>query len=204
MADLLSALGSDGAEELYTEVVRENLDKRTLIFNDDVNDCLLENYIMYILRWNREDHDIPVEKRDPITIICNSGGGDAFAGNSMIDLMLASETPINTVCVGICASMMYHIFLAGTKRVAFKNSVFLQHDGEVNVKNSTSKARDTMKFFEEMESRTKDYVLSRTTMSPEFYDQKYDNEFWMYASEAKELGIVTDIVGEDVKLSDIF
>ena len=69
MAELMTLLGGEN-DSLYTEVIKENLGQRILIFNDEVNDCVIENYIMHILRWNKEDRDrkIPVEARQNIWI----------------------------------------------------------------------------------------------------------------------------------------
>lgn len=82
--------------------------------------------------------------------------------------------------------------------------VLLMHDGEVTISNSTSKARDTMTFFNNMEERTKKHVLSCTTMTEEFYDKHYDQEFFMYADEqGKELGCVDCVIGVDCDLDAI-
>lgn len=203
MSDILTSLGI-GETDFYAEIIKENLDDRILVFNDDVSDCVIENYILYILKWNREDKDLPVEKRKPITIYINSPGGDAISGFNMVNVILASATPIKGIVFGMAASMGYHIFLACHERYAFKDSILLQHDGQIRISNSTSKAKDTMKFFENMEERTKAYVLSRTNMDEEFYDAHYDQEYYMYANEeAKRLGCVDYIIGEDCNLDDI-
>ena len=47
MPDLMQLVGT-GNNDLYDEVIRENLNNRVLIFNDEVNDCVIENYILYI------------------------------------------------------------------------------------------------------------------------------------------------------------
>jgi ATP-dependent protease ClpP protease subunit len=60
-----------------------------------------------------------------------------------------------------------------------------------------------MEFFNLGEQRTKDFVLSHTKMTEEFYDQHFDTELYMYADRAKELGIVDKIIGEDVELEDV-
>ena len=203
MAELMTLLGG-GNDDLYTEIIKENLDNRVLIFNDDVNDGIIENYLMYIMRWNREDKDLPIEKRKKITLLINSGGGDCFSGFNAVDVITNSITPIRAVCLGMAASMAYHIFICCQERYAFPNSVLLQHDGELSLQNSTSKVRDTMKFFEEMEERTKQHVLKYTKMTEEFYDKHYDQEYWMYANDkGKELGMVDYIIGEDCDLDDI-
>ena len=48
MAELMALLGA-GNDDLYTEIIKENLANRVLIFNDEVNDSIIENYILYIL-----------------------------------------------------------------------------------------------------------------------------------------------------------
>lgn len=199
--ELLQAL--TGTNDLYTELMRENLDKRILVFNDGVDENVVENYILYILKWNAEDKDLPIEKRQPITIYLSCPGGNAFDGFNMVDIILNSKTPIRGVVFSLAASMGYHILLSCHERIAFKNSVLLQHDGQIGIQNSTSKARDTMRFFDSMETRTKEYVLSRTTMTEEFYDKVYDQEYYMYADEAKKLGCIDKIIGEDCDIDEI-
>ena len=49
MAELMTLLGG-GNDDLYTEIIKENLEHRVLVFNEDVNDSLIENYILYILK----------------------------------------------------------------------------------------------------------------------------------------------------------
>lgn len=199
--ELLQAL--TGTNDLYTELMRENLDKRILVFNDGVDENVVENYILYILKWNAEDKDLPIEKRQPITIYLSCPGGNCFDGFNMVDVIMNSKTPIRGIVFSLAASMGYHILLACHERIAFKNSVLLQHDGQVGIQNSTSKARDTMRFFDSMEARTKDYVLAHTAMTEEFYDKIYDQEYYMYADEAKKLGCIDKIIGEDCDIDEI-
>lgn len=201
MADLTTLLS--GNDDLYTEIIKENLEQRVLVLNDEINDAVIENYILYILKWNREDKNIPVDKRVPITIYINSPGGSAMDGFCLCDAILGSITPVRGICFALAASMGYHIYLSTHERYAWRNSIFLQHDGEICVANSRSKAKDTMKFFDNMEERTKEYVLDRTTMTEEFYDKVYEQEYWFYADEAKELGVVDKIIGVDCTLDDI-
>ena len=194
---------SNNNDDLYTQIIKNNLRNRVLVINEEISDCVVENYILHIFEWNRQDKDLPVKSRKPITIYMNSVGGNSFDGFALVDAILMSKTPVIGVGLGLTASMGYHIYLACHKRYAFINSVFLQHDGEIAVQNSTSKARDTMAFFEDMENRTKEYVLERTTMSEEFYDKVYDQEYWFYADEGKDLGVVHSIIGVDCTLDKI-
>lgn len=203
MGELLLPLG--GNDDLYTEIIKENLDRRILVINTEIDDSVIEDYSLHILKWNSEDKYLPVNERMPITIYINSVGGSAMAGfGGLVDVILASKTKIRGVCFGYAASMAYHIYIACHERIAFPHSILLQHDGELTVSNTSSKAKQTMDFFDNMEQRTKEYVLSRTTMTSEFYDDIYEKEYWFYASDkGKELGCVHKIIGEDCELDEI-
>ena len=51
---------------LEEEQIRENLEKRILVLNDEISVSILEKCSLYIIKWNTEDKDLPVEKRKPI------------------------------------------------------------------------------------------------------------------------------------------
>lgn len=191
--------------DMYQKMLEDFVDQRILVFNDEVDDCVLENYILFILRWNQEDNKtgIPYKKRLPIKIYINSPGGDLFAGSMMLDVITQSKTPIIGIAFGLVGSMAYHVYLACHERIAFKNSVFCQHEGDVAVSNSASKAKDTMEFFTQMDERLNQHILNRTKMEPEYLASKAKNEYFMYADEAKELGIVDKIIGTDCTLNYI-
>lgn len=202
--DLLGLnLNGDG-DELYLEQKKHFLEHRTIIFNQEVDDNVIEDAVLYILRWNREDKDIPIEKREKIKIIINTTGGDMWAGQGLIDGILASETPVIGIGIGLVASAGFLAFLACHERITLKNTTLLMHDGNINISNSSRKVQQTLDFFvSEMEKRNKEFVLSRTNMTEEFYDDKYDQEFYFYPSTGKELGVVHKIIGEDCDINYI-
>lgn len=185
------------------EILKRFLDKRIIVFNDSVDTEVLENIVLHILEWNAADVDIPADKRKPIWIYIQSLGGSTVVGSGLIDIIQISQTPVYTVGFFECASMGFNIFIAGHKRYAFKNTVLMMHDGEIGIQNSTSKAKDTMDFINAMEKRTKEFVISNTNIDSDFYDEIYDREYYMYADDAKKLGCVDYIIGEDVTLNDI-
>ena len=203
MGDFILPIASDNQMSAYDELYREYLDDRCLFFNAEVDGNVIEDYIMYIIKWNKEDRDIPVEKRRPIKIFVTSPGGSVFDANIFVDIIETSKTPIWGIAMDLVASAALHIYLACHVRFSFKNSAFLQHDGEIAIDNSRKKAKDTMRFFDEGEERLKQHILSHTNMTEEFYDSIYSDEFWFYAKQAKELGVVHKIIGEDVDLIDV-
>ena len=200
IAELITGNNSN----LYEDTIKHFLENRILILNQEIDDSLIEEIIMHIINWNIEDIGLPVEKRRRIILIINSCGGDVFTGFNLCNVIETSNTPIYGVAMGLTASCAYYIYLSCHKRYAYKNSVLLQHDGSVSVCNSTGKVRDFMEFNTNMEQRTKDFVLSHTSMEEEFYDKCFEKELYLYADRAMELGIVDGIIGDKITFEEIF
>lgn len=194
--------GDDDA--LRDELLRELLYHRIIIVNAIIDSCTLEDVSLQIIKFNMEDKDIPKDKRKPIRLFLQSPGGNVISGFNLVDIIESSETPVYTICFANCSSMAFHIFISGHKRFAFKNSVLLNHDGDLSLSNSSSKVKDTMKFFETLDERIKNHIITHTNISEEFYDSIYEKEYYMYANEeGKRLGCVDFIIGEDVSIDAI-
>ena len=180
------------------------LQNRIIIFDTEVDVDLIRNISAWILQWNLEDINLQKRDRQPITLIIHSVGGDMYTAGNVMDVIKTSETPIRAISLGLVASAAYYIYLCAPERYAFANSIFLQHDGGVDLSNSNNKAKDTMRFFDSMNERIKQHVIENTNITEELYDENNDREWWMYADKAKELGIVHKIIGEDISLKQIF
>lgn len=201
--DLLE-LTSSTQDEFYNEIMRNCLDNRVLVFNRSVDESLVEDMVLYILKWNREDKDVPKEKRKPITILIHSPGGEVFSGNAFVNVLLASETPTRAVGIGIVASAALDIYLACEERLGFSSTIWLMHDGGLDISTSSKKMKETVDFFvNAMVQKDKQFVLSRTNITEEFFNDIYGEEFYFYADKAKELGVVHKIIGQDCDLSYI-
>ena len=189
---------------VYDELMKYYTDKRVLIVNKDIDNSVIESYAIRILRWNDEDKNVSSDKRQPITILIHSCGGDLFSTLFLIDIIKQSKTPIHTVGMGLVASAAYYIYINGHDRLAFENTVFLQHDGTISIADSNSKVKDFMAFNDLMEDRIKESILTQTKIDAEFYDKTFDKEYYFFADKGKELGVVDKIIGQDIELADIF
>ena len=189
--------------EFFDGVFRENLKERKILLNDDITQDVVEKVIMQILKFNTEDKGLPIGNRKEIKIYLNSCGGEIANGYALIDVIKASKTPVHIICLGYAYSMGGLILISAKKRSAFKNSTILLHDGSMGASSSGSKFKDIAKFYEKMDDRIKAFVLENTKMTSEFYDSKYEKEYYMYADEAKENGIIDNIIGEDVDIDDV-
>lgn len=196
-ADVLKTWGVD--EILYLR----NLQNRKLYLTDDIESYVVNDIIHHIIQYNVDDKGIPVEDRKPILLYCTSNGGSVDAGFELIDIIQQSKTPVWTINLGYNYSMALLIGLAGHKRFATPNSKFLMHDGSSIVYNSGAKAQDQMEFNKRVEQRIKQFVLDRTSISPEEYDARLREEWYLFADEAKRYNMTDYIIGVDCELDDV-
>ena len=195
-------LGQDTS--FFEEVFKENLEERVILLNDEINESVIEKVVMNIIKFNREDKDLQISKRKPIKIYINSVGGGVFDGGAVVSAVEASRTPVQTIVLGYACSMGLQIFVSGHERIALgKNSTLLLHDGSLSIGTSNKKAKETIKFYDKMDERAKQLILSRTKMTEEEYDGLYGEEYWFFADEGKEKGFVDKIVGVDVDIDYI-
>ena len=181
----------------------KDLKDRKIFFNEIINDDSVFPVVRHIMDINKQDKGISAEDRKPIWIYISSPGGDVESGFSLIDAIISSKTPVYTVNIGDNYSMGFLLGLAGHKRYTFKNSRFLLHDGFECIYDSASKAEDRKKFTNEIDNRLKDYVLQRTKITSQKYSRNRRKEWYMFADQAKELGVVDYIIGEDVEMEEI-
>lgn len=196
MEILTFALNED--DNIYTTVVKEFLNKRKIIINQEIDDDAIENVCMLIVKWNEEDKNIAANCRKPIYIYINSDGGDVINGRQILSTIAASTTPVITIGMAKCASMASYVLAAGHKRYCYDNTVVLYHDGQTGYVSSSNKGKDIQKFYDKLETQMTDYMVKHSNMTAEFLEEIKDREYYMFADEAKERGIVDGIIGEDI------
>lgn len=188
------------ADELF---YLRDLKQRKLFLSDGIDQSSVLSIVRNIMQFNADDKEIPVEERTPIILYLVSEGGEVDSGFELIDVIQSSKTPVYTVNLGYWYSMGFLIGIAGHKRFATKNSKILIHDGSTCVYNSGAKAQDQMRFQAKADERIKNYVLSRSKITSDDYDQQFRSEWYLFANEAKEKGFVDYIIGEDCEIDEV-
>ena len=187
--------------ELPLDLQEEN--PRMIVLNAEVTAETTSVIATSIALINKEDKDIPLEEREPIIVWIDSPGGSVTSGMGVCNILEESETETIGIVCGNAASMACLLSMAFHKTYAFKDSIFLLHDGEFSVDNSTAKFEDVIKLYYMLKEKTKNFVTSHTNITPEYYEEIYRKELYLSAQEAKELGIIDGIIGEDIQLSEI-
>lgn len=201
MAELSIVSGND----YFDKVFEENLKERRIILSGEIDESCIEQVVLPILEFNRQDKDIEVvSKRKPILLYISSNGGDVSTGMAIVDTIINSKTPIFGVVVDIAYSMAGLILLACDKKYCFKHSTILIHDGFINSgTQSGKKFKNLTTFLDETDKKIRDFIIERSNITKEQYEDEYGDEIYMYSDKAKELGLVDKIVGVDCSLDEI-
>lgn len=187
--------------ELPLDLQEEN--PRMIVLNTEVTAETMSVISTSIALINKEDKDIPVEEREPIIVWIDSPGGSVISGMGVANIIECSTTPVIGVVCGSACSMACLLSMAFDTTYSFKDSIFLLHDGEFAVDNSTGKFEDAIKLYYMLEDKKKNFITSHTKITEEYYEKNYRKELYLSADEAKELGIIDYIIGEDVDLDEI-
>lgn len=137
-----------------------------------------------------------VEPGRDISIYLNSPGGSVTAGLSIYDTMQMVSSDVCTICTGMAASMAAVLLVAGSegKRQALPHSRVMIHQPLGGVQGQASdmeiEVREIQKFKKELYT-----IISEHSHTP--FDkvwQDSDRNYWMTAQEAKEYGMIDEVL----------
>ena len=170
-----------------------NLEDRVIWIDYGVDETILEvsKLIMY---FNKLDKDVPADQRKPIKLLLYSYGGDGQACFSLLDIIALSKTPVWCINMGVAMSAGLLILLAGHKRFCLKNSTALAHSGSGGTSGSYESTEAQMKDYKHFVQTMRDYIIERTKIDSKLMNKKKSQEWYIYASEQVELGIVDKII----------
>jgi ATP-dependent Clp protease protease subunit len=174
------------AYDIYSRLLKE----RIIFLAGPINDVVANSIIAQMLFLASQD-----PKKD-IQLYINTPGGSVTAGMAIYDTMQYVKCPISTVCVGLAGSMGATLLAAGAKgkRFALPNSEVLLHQVAGGVTGEAIEieitARQIIKIKEKLNK-----ILSRHTGQPLAKVEKdTDRDFYLSAEEAKEYGIIDEVI----------
>lgn len=173
------------------------LKDRKIYFNQEVDAYIVNKIVNWINLWNEQDdaNGLVGDERKPIEIHLTSNGGDVVAGFAAIDAIQRSKTKVIGKGIGVCASMGALLLIGCHERLAYPNTVILIHDGSLAVHSSSKKAKNTMNFYDRLDDRVKKFIIENTGITKELYEEKEDEEWYMFADEEGiKLGIVDGLL----------
>jgi ATP-dependent Clp protease protease subunit len=180
---------SDKGERAY-DIFSRLLKERIIFIGTPIDDDIANLIIAQLLFLDGE------EPGKEISIYVNSPGGVVSAGLAIYDTMQYIKSPCTTICVGQAASMAAVLLTAGAKgkRYALPNSRVLIHQpiggAEGQASDIEIHAREIMK----LRDRLNKILVKHTGQTLRKIEKDTDRDYFMSAEEAKEYGIVDEII----------
>ena len=136
------------------------------------------------------------DRTKDIQMYINSPGGSVYAGLGMYDTMQFITPDIATICTGIAASMAQVLMCAGSpgKRTALKHSRIMMHQPSAGAVGQASDIEITVNEIRKLKRELYDIIAHHTGQTVERIEQDCDRDKWMTAPEAKEYGLVDEVL----------
>lgn len=182
------------AFDIYSRLLKD----RIIFIGGEINDAVADLIVAQLLFLESEDPE------KDISIYINSPGGVVTAGMAIFDTMQYIKPDVSTICIGQAASMGAFLLSAGAKgkRYALPNARIMIHQPMGGAHGQASdieiQAQEILRLKDMLNS-----ILAETTGRP-MKDIKKDTErdYFMSAKEAKEYGIIDEVVQRKVAKSN--
>lgn len=174
--------------DIYSRLLRE----RIIFLNGEVNDVMSATICAQLLFLEAESPE------KPINLYINSPGGVITSGLAMYDTMKYIKAPVHTLCMGTARSMGSFLLMAGEPgyRAALPNASIHVHQP---LGGFQGQASDILIHAEEI-LKTKRLVTSlyaeHCGQNYEEVEQVLDRDHFMTAEEAKDWGLIDQVVNE--------
>lgn len=131
-----------------------------------------------------------------INMYINSPGGSVYAGLGVYDTMQYVSPDVATICIGMAASMACVLLGAGTKgkRAALRHSRIMMHQPSGAIGGQASDIEITVNEIRKLKKELYDVVNNHTGKPVDQIEKDFDRDKWMTAIEAKEYGLVDEVL----------
>ena len=174
------------AYDIFSRLLKE----RIIFIGTPIDDDVANLVVAQLLFLEKEDPDKDVE------FYVNSPGGLVTAGLAIYDTMQIVKPDVATICVGQAASMAAVLLAGGAKgkRYALPNARIMIHQGSAGFHGSPSDIDIQAKEILRYKALLSEILAQHTGQPVEKVQQDTDRDFYMSAEEAKEYGVIDEVL----------
>lgn len=182
------------AYDIYSMLLKE----RIVYLGTPINDQVSNLIVAQLLYLEREDPD------KDINLYVNSPGGVITSGLAIYDTMQLIKPDVSTICVGMAASMGTVLLCAGTKgkRFALPNSTIHMHQALGGAQGQAADIEIAAREILRMQDKIRTILSTHTGQPYEKVARDSDRDFYLPAEEAKEYGLVDEVLGVPLGLTN--
>lgn len=183
-----------GAYDIYSLLLKE----RIIFLGTAIDDSVANLIVAQLLYLDSENHQ-------PISLYIHSPGGVIYAGFAIYDTMKILKSPVSTIAVGFSGSMGTVLLTAGAKgqRYALPHATVHMHPAGGGAKGYTEDVRIAYQEQERLQDQLFYVIAKNTGHAYEEIELMYRRDKFMNAEEAKEYGLVDEILGDADDLAAI-
>ena len=187
-----TARGYERAYDIYSRLLKD----RIVFIGTPIDDYVANLVIAQMLFLQME------EKDKDINVYINSPGGSVTAGLAIYDTMQFIKCDVATYCVGQAASMGAVLLAAGTKgkRFVLPNSRVMIHQPWGGVQGAAADISIQAKEILTLRDKINNILAYHTSQSLEKIQKDTDRDYFMSAQEAKDYGIIDEVVLNNKKI----
>ena len=175
------------AFDIYSMLLKE----RIVYLGTPINDQVSNLIVAQLLYLEREDAD------KDINLYINSPGGVITSGLAIYDTMQLIKSDVSTICVGMAASMGTVLLCSGApgKRFALPNSTIHMHQAMGGAQGQATDIEIAAREILRMQDKIRTILSTHTGQTYEKIARDTDRDYYLAAEDAKEYGLVDEILG---------
>lgn len=179
------AIGGGLGDQVYNRLLGE----RIIFLGQQVDDDIANKITAQMLL-------LAADPTKDIFLYINSPGGSVTAGMAVYDTMQYIPNDVVTIGMGLAASMGQFLLTGGTpgKRFALPNTDILMHQGSAGLGGTASDIKIQAEQLLRTKKRMAEITAQHTGQTVETIIRDGDRDRWFTAEEAKEYGIIDEII----------
>ncbi|ABI68954.1 ATP-dependent Clp endopeptidase proteolytic subunit ClpP [Syntrophomonas wolfei] len=179
--------------DIYSRLLKD----RIIFLGSGIDDTVANLVIAQLLFLEAEDPD------KDISLYINSPGGSITAGMAIYDTLQYIRPDVSTICVGLAASMGAFLLAAGKKgkRYALPNAEIMIHQPAGGTQGQATDIEIHARRIMNMKESLNKILAERTGQPLERIQKDTDRDYFMTAQEAKEYGIIDEVISHPKKTS---
>lgn len=170
------------------------LKERIIFLGSPIDDHIANLIVAQLLYLEREDPD------KDISMYIHSPGGYVSSGLAIYDTMQLVRCDISTICVGMTASLAAIILCAGAKgkRYALPHAKVMMHQPTGGLGGQASDIKIQAEEIIKTKTMLNEIIAKHSGQSVEYVQQETDRDRYLSAEEAKEWGLIDEILSSEV------
>lgn len=191
-----TVIESEGRYERAYDIYSRLLRDRIIFLGSDVNEASANIVVAQLLFLQAED-----PKKD-IYFYINSPGGSVYDALAIYDTMQYITNDVQTVGIGVQASAAAFLLSSGTKgkRFALPNATVMIHQPSSGTRGKVTDQEIDLRESLRIKALLESIMAKNTGQKPAKIHEDMERDKWLTAEEAKQYGIVDDIINNPPKL----